>query len=103
MNWKRGLFRIWIVASLLWFIFVVFYALEARAKEIQRAWDVAWELRRAVGGPYPEMDFSWQPHHVEMVALIVGLGGFGFPLLVLALSATIYKVVGWICRGFRTN
>ena len=75
MNWRRGLFRLWIVGSVLFVIAVAFICYS----------EIKSDAEVGIGGPAP-----W-----TILAMCAGIA-FGIPLAVLALGASLV----WAFSGF---
>ena len=91
MNWKRGLFRLWVVISLLWLLAATGIALEIAAEmrpdtSAKSEWD---ELDP------PKYMKVW---HFPPWPVVIGV--VAVPFLLLGLGSTAY----WVARGFtRSN
>jgi len=79
MNWRHGLFRLWIVGSVLFVIAVAFISYTERPNRPLTDAEVG------IGGPAP-----W-----TILAMCAGIA-FGIPLAVLALGASLV----WAFSGF---
>jgi hypothetical protein len=92
MNWPRGLFRIWVVASVLWAIGYALYF---------------WDSCGIVDGDYwcsiGELDdWTMSLRHFGWRQYLYNLGwAFGVPILVLLIGSAAYAVLQWIVIGFR--
>ncbi len=88
MSWARGLFRLWVVATVLWIAgAVALNWTEISCKLGSSADAKPWERYRC--GPFDDLiPFNWQNS-----ALVLG----GPPLLLLLLGSLFY----WAIRGFR--
>jgi len=92
MNWPRGLFRVWVVASVLWAIGYAWYF-----------WHECW-LQSDTGDYWcftgdfdawtePLRHFGWRQY------LYNSGWAFGVPLLVLLIGSATYAVLQWIVNG----
>ena len=88
MNWPRGLFRVWVVESVLWAIGYGWYF-----------WHSCW-LQSDTGDYWcftGESDWMEPLRHFGWREYLYNLGWvFGVPLLVLLISSATYAVLKWI-------
>ena len=106
INWKRGLFRLWLVASIIWIFGSLFWLLNASSQEAKllvslrcnplemtnTEWHECYERQKgpAEGGTW----FSAGFRSGNWLLLVVP------PILALAVGAILIKVTMWIRRGF---
>jgi len=104
MNWKLGFFRIWIVASVCWAVFVgwLFYAAVIAPRSLAAAQDACIEARRAepaLGNPFDcfakGLNFDY----------VIPIGPFVAKYLALAVGPMVgafllWFVGAWIVAGF---
>jgi hypothetical protein len=87
VNWRRGLFRLWLGGSGAWLIFWTVYYVRV-CGPMNTGELVCEDRARASGGFTP----LYTPDPVHIAAIVIGL-----PLMVLATGL----VLAWIARGFR--
>lgn len=113
INWKRGLFRLWLVSSVIWVLAVftlsLFQAMElaeltARGKcdaLLENGQSSEWHecFRKA---QLPEGGGTWLGYYMRHNWLFFSAGP---PLiaLLIAITAGLWKVIGWIARGFKQD
>ncbi len=86
MNWRRGLFRFWLVVSLLWIVWVVLFdSASATCFQVRKALDL--------GNPFDCFDPRTILYGFNTWTILVLLGPvFG--------SFLVGLIVAWVVRGF---
>jgi hypothetical protein len=81
MNWKQGLYRAWMIGSVIWIAYLL--------------WELVLVCRFAYSNNQPPL--CQDPHHGDLSTwLTLAILGIGGPLAVLVLG----HVLNWIRRGF---
>ena len=95
MNWPRGLFRVWVVASVLWAIgYAGYFWYSCSLQSDRDHWCFTGEFD---AGIEPLRYFGWRQY-------LYHLGwAFGVPLLVLLIGSATYAALQWIVIGFRSK
>ena len=95
MNWPRGLFRVWVVASVLWAIgYAGYFWHSCSLQSDGDHWCLTGELNDRIE---PLRYFGWRQY-------LYHLGwAFGVPLLVLLIGSATYAALQWIVIGFRSK
>ena len=95
MNWPRALFRVWVVASVLWaFGFAGYF------------WHSCWLLSETRDYWCFTGEDNWMGplRHFGWREYLYNLGWvFGVPLLVLLIGSATYAVIEWIVIAFRSK
>jgi len=99
MNWKRGLFRLWLLAATLWVVLPVwlFYETLERRNLAAKGLDACFAARKAnpsVGNPFNCFDdlVPIGPQIAQYVAMALGP-----PITVFLLGYSLL----WVLKGFR--
>ena len=109
MNLRRGAFRLWIVATVLWmFVFVIWLAIEGSEThqtlveancEPLIATDEWYQCYKKYRGP--ESGGTWFTHNLSSPA-IWALMLFP-PLIIGVIGIAVLKIGAWVVRGFRNS
>ncbi len=115
MNFSRGFFRLWILFSVSWIVFVIFiffndissaYYSNANLNRVDR------NIEKMVEQKAPKKEVAeyiksegYTPQQIlshnrsNVLQKIIGLFGMmaSFPLLL----ATVYHIIAWVIRGFK--
>lgn len=104
MNWKRGLLRLWVIASVLWLLLaaagvaVISYKEKPQEQHLteEQLADCIMNEETSPWCKYAKVEFVtvWEPppwHILASLALA--------PLLLLGIGSAGY----WVARGFRSN
>jgi hypothetical protein len=94
MNWRRGLFRLWIVGSALFVLAIAFVSYG----DIKRGFDDAATIAAHQTATQPVEEWTdYEPPPAPWKSLGVWAGiAFGIPLVVLALGSSLV----WAFSGF---
>ena len=93
MNWKRGLVRLWAVASVLWLLIAVPVAMFMFATSERRTIDVTAE-EFLDGAERVEYVWVWNAPPWYAVAFVLGA-----PVVLLGLGSAGF----WVANGFRAK
>lgn len=111
MNWRRGFFRLWLVAAVLWLAVFSFVVKDKVAWEAKVLWanfncypteEELEEMRqRAPEDFVPVIGEQCVEHRAERIER---LARYGAAMLSPPLGVLVLGIVGfWIARGFRRN
>jgi hypothetical protein len=100
VSWKRGLFRVWVVSSVIWLMFIGWLAYSARsAASLQQACFDA-RIAKADSDPYDCFDDPYlfsdliplSSHVAQWVLIVIG------PIIGTLLLG---YVIAWVIAGFK--
>lgn len=106
MNWRRGLLRLWVVASVAWAIGMTIWLTHQGAEFAQLLVDLRCDVSRMTSeewqecyknaqGPAEGDTWFWDGLRSGQWLLIVGP-----PVVLLILGAVVVKTCAWVARGF---
>lgn len=111
INWKRGLFRLWLVGSILWTLgALVFMLIEANRQAeflVMLRCDTTTMTIDEWGACYqasqgPSEGGTWFFASLREYWFILP-GGSILIIMMIGVGAGIAKIIGWVARGFGKN
>ena len=106
MNWRRGLLRLWIVASVAWAIGMTIWLTHQGAEFAQLLVDLRCDALRMTSEEWQECYKNAQGPAEGDTWFLAGLRDgqwlliMGPPVLLLILGAVVVKTFAWVARGF---
>jgi|HubBroStandDraft_4_1064222.scaffolds.fasta_scaffold103069_2 hypothetical protein len=88
VNWTRGLLRLWLIASILWVLFILGLLLNRAIEHEQSS--------GPIGGTYYN---SWLSYLLDYNWLLLLDGPILFAVICIA-AAIFIKIAAWIGKGF---